>query len=141
MIYRIKPMEWEQHDHVHIAKTPVYEFRVGEHEEMVTFSISPAGPEMEHMFASSVEDGKDACRRWWETHALQLLEFAYRPSTDTPTEPGRYWWRRSPADRWEGASVGLGCNGDIMAGRAGDYTLASEMQGQWIRIPEPEVGP
>lgn len=138
-LYRIKPLEWEQHGHVHIAKTPVYEFRVGEHEEMTTFSIRPAGPEMENVLASSVDDAKYACRRWWETNALRFLESACQPTTELPTEPGLYWWRRSEDDPWRAIPVWALTNVIL---HVGDAKLSDWVKfngtGQWVRIPEPE---
>lgn len=144
-LYRIKPLVWEQHGHVHIAKTPVYEFRVGEHGERVTFSIRPAGPALERIFASSVDEAKDTCRRLWESKANQFMESAYQPTTELPTEPGLYWCLISGfrsmwlvTDDGEDA-IGFTC---LLGSLPDDCKMTTAVNhGQWIRIPEPEVEP
>lgn len=140
-LYRIKPLELEVNGHVQIANTPMYEFRIIDQLLTVTFSIRPGVPSMERVACSSVEEAKDTCRRWWEANSTQFLEPAYQPSTELPTEPGLYWFRKDEFRSWDHIEVFMV---EVMQGKgkelAVNYYNGRDYppKGQWLRIPEPE---
>lgn len=139
-LYRIKPLEW-------VIAFPLRWKALGyviDECDGKFFWEAIENPKEQR--ASSLDEAKAAC----ESHRRKLLEAelepAYRPTTELPTEPGLYWWRKldRPKDHWR--TVTLLPRGSFAPSWYSDYADSIETKkwleiygpGQWVRIPEPE---
>ncbi len=145
MIYRIKPLEWN--DNVFRRQTSGdYEI----HNLKDTFAavrvIDPMFSQERLGSFDSLDKAKAACER---DRLEELLEDtiipAYQPTTELPTEPGLYWCLMNGfrsmwlvTDDGEDA-IGFTC---LLGSLPDDCKMTDAVNhGKWIRIPEPEAEP